>query len=176
MMNSEKKQRMPAITGVAAQPTAMPPTCLQRICRTPRMPFTAAMPITAPTMAWELETGMSGMGGRPRLSRKCWSATEEKRKSTTAWETTETNAPTGVSGRMPLPTVIITGFEKVTTPTPMAMAPRKKSCWTPLTARPATWKSLKGDEDRNTPITLPMLLAPRLYEPRIPATMRPQRV
>jgi len=30
-----------------------------------RPPFKSPMPITAPTMAWELETGTNGMAGSP---------------------------------------------------------------------------------------------------------------
>jgi hypothetical protein len=63
---------------------------------------------------------------------------------------------------MPRPTVIITGFERVMTPTAMAMAPTKKSCWVPVTASAPTSNSTKGDEERKTPITFPMLFAPRL--------------
>ena len=37
-------------------------------------------------------------------------------------------------------------------------------------------KSVNGEEGTKTPITLPILFAPRLYEPKAPATMRPTRV
>jgi hypothetical protein len=61
------------------------------------------------------------------------------------------------------PTVSITRFEKVKTPTAMAMPPIRKSCWQASSWNsPKTSRSPKGADGTKTPITLAMLLAPRL--------------
>ena len=94
--------------GVANQPKPMPPSTRQRIARPP---FNSPMPSTAPTTAWELETGTSGMVGSPAPASIASSPSEANRNRTSEWATTTTQAATGESGRIRPPTVIMTRFE-----------------------------------------------------------------
>ena len=69
------------------------------------------MPTTAPTTAWVLETGTSGIGGSPiptsSRSRSC----DEKMNSTSAWVSTTTKAVWWFSLKRLPPTVRITRWE-----------------------------------------------------------------
>jgi len=62
--NREIKLNSAAITGVKNQPLAMPLTVRHLM---PLPPLRIPIPITAPTMARELETGTSGMDASPWL-------------------------------------------------------------------------------------------------------------
>ena len=76
---------------------------------------------------------------------------------------TTTNAVTGESLNIPDPTVIITLLEYVKMPTAIAIPPtRNNCCIDEKRNNPAIVISLKGDELVKTPITLPILFAPKL--------------
>ena len=84
--------------------------------------------MTAPTIACELETGTSGMVGRPCEASRRSSPSEANTNNTTECAMTTTQAATGDIGTIPLPTVNITRFEYVATPTATAIPPSRKSC------------------------------------------------
>ena len=65
----------------------------------------------APTTACELETGTSGMVGRPREESQLSRPTEENRNSTSPWAMTTIRAEMGESWNSRDPTVSITRFE-----------------------------------------------------------------
>ena len=144
--------------GVVIQPLVIPATVFQRILFPP---FKRPIPITAPTIAWELETGTRGKEGRPWDFSQLSRATEEKINNTKECDQTTTAAITGDRSKIPLPTVSITRLEKVKTPTAMAIPPSRKSCWAPFRVIPKNETSPREETGTKTPITLAILLAPR---------------
>eukprot|EP00362_Geleiidae_sp_MMETSP1317_P002136 CAMPEP_0201283198 /NCGR_PEP_ID=MMETSP1317-20130820/7906_1 /ASSEMBLY_ACC=CAM_ASM_000770 /TAXON_ID=187299 /ORGANISM="Undescribed Undescribed, Strain Undescribed" /LENGTH=74 /DNA_ID=CAMNT_0047598619 /DNA_START=208 /DNA_END=429 /DNA_ORIENTATION=+ len=72
-------------------------------------------------MAWELETGTRGIDGSPWDCKKDSRLWEEKRNSTIECDQTATKAATGDNSIIPEPTVIMTRFEYVNTPTAIAV-------------------------------------------------------
>ena len=79
--------------------------------------------------------------------------------------------------RRSLPTVSITFFEYVITPIAMDIPPNRNSCSVDEKLKIfIIFILLKGDTGTNTPTTLAMLLAPRLYAPNAPAIISANRV
>ncbi len=150
---------MPATKGVAIQPTAIPPIILPLISLTP---LTNPIPSTAPTTTCVLDTGTSGKGGNPNQIRKLENEADENKNSTKAWASTTTRAASGVRARIPRPTVCITLWLYVKMPTEMAIPPIRKRICTPSSTKRPKFNSMFGAEATKTPITLAMLLAPRL--------------
>ena len=99
---------MPATMGVKIHPSDTLPTIRQRIVRPPCI---NPIPRTAPTTAWELETGTRGMVGRLRSIRNDCRPRDANRNSTIEWAMTTTQAATGDNGISPPPTVSITRSE-----------------------------------------------------------------
>ena len=109
-----KKEINAAMTGRITQPKAILPA-------TPHFtsfpPFRIPMPMIAPTMAWELDTGTRGIEGRFMEFKKLLIPWEAKTNNTIEWEMTTIKAATGDNRSRSLPTVNMTFLEYVITPT-----------------------------------------------------------
>ena len=92
MKNNAMKVIIEAIMGVAIQPILI----LPRIAKfTFLPPLINPMPSTAPTTAWELDTGTKGIGGIPALINNCCNPCEAKMKRTIELDITTTRAVIG---------------------------------------------------------------------------------
>ena len=99
---------MAEVIGVITQPIPI-------FLRTPRLifrpPFANPIPITAPTTAWELETGTRGKEGNPRLVSHIFKLSDANRNNTVELDKTTIKAAIGDILYMLFPTVIITRLE-----------------------------------------------------------------
>jgi len=111
--------------GVSNQPKPIELSTRQRILV---LPVKTPIPTIAPITACELETGTSGMVGKPCPFKKLSKPCEANRKSTMECAVTTTQAETGDSDTISCPIVIMTFFEKVKMPIAIAIAPSKNSC------------------------------------------------
>ena len=102
------------------------------------------------------------MVGRSCDAKNASNPCDANRNRTTEWETTTTQAAIGDKGKRSPPTVIMTRLEYVMTPTAMAKAPTRNNCCTEeIVNRSPTVKSVNGEDETNTPMTLAILFAPR---------------
>ena len=109
MKNNAKKLIMPALSGVKTHPHAIFFNTPKFIALPP--PLARPMPITAPTTAWELETGTRGIAGRPWVMRKRSRLSDANINKTRDSARTTTRALMGESLNISLPTVFITRRE-----------------------------------------------------------------
>ena len=97
-----------AITGSANQPIVILPA-IDHCTSFP--PFNKPIPMTAPTTAWELETGTKGIEGRFIDCKKLLIPWDANKNKTIEWEITTINAATGDIFNKSFPTVNITLLE-----------------------------------------------------------------
>ena len=74
-------------------------------------PFNRPIPITPPTIAWELETGTNGNEGKFIEVKKLLNPSEANKNKTIEWDKTMTKADNGEIFNKSLPTVYITFLE-----------------------------------------------------------------
>ena len=74
-------------------------------------PFNNPIPITPPTIAWELDTGTSGKVGKFKEIKKLLMPCDANRNKTMEWDKTTTKAEIGEILSKSFPTVNITFFE-----------------------------------------------------------------
>lgn len=164
---------MQAITGVVSQPLAIPPSTLKFIFLAPfRMPI----PRMAPTMTCELETGTRGIAGSPRPEMNSDSREDEKINSTSECESTTISAASALNSKIFLPTVFITLSEYVNMPAAIANPPSRNSCCALSRLINPRFILPKFTAGTNTPMTLAILFAPRLYDANAPTIIRQVRI
>ena len=106
--NNKNIEIIAAMIGSANQPIVILPA-IDHWTSFP--PFNKPIPMTAPTTAWELETGTSGMEGKFIDCKKLLIPWEANKNKTIEWEITTIKAATGDIFNKSLPTVNITLFE-----------------------------------------------------------------